>query len=73
MTTRPCHLSSRAIDWPGYWFARLEESLNAGDFETAADAAHNLRRLGVRVTYPRPLLGPAQPCPDQGEAKTCEN
>ena len=46
---------AKVLDWPGYRFAD-SEAPDGGDFEAAADAARNLRRLGVSVSYPRPLL-----------------
>jgi hypothetical protein len=36
---------------PTYWFARLEIAREANDFEAAAEAVRELRRLGVNVTY----------------------
>ena len=43
-----------AIDWPLYWFARLEKAVDAGDHRAAAEAQRHLARLGVRVRYGRP-------------------
>jgi hypothetical protein len=42
-------------DWPLYWFAALEKAVGAGNFEAAARAVRELRRLGVDVTYRRGL------------------
>lgn len=51
------------IDWPLYWFASLEKAVEAGDFEAAARAVRELRRLGVEVTYrPRPVQKGGEPC-----------
>ena len=58
--------AAKATDWPGYHFARLEEALHAGDFDKAADAARHLRRLGVDVRYPRPVLDSLAPAPAGG-------
>lgn len=44
------------LNFPGYWFAQLEDALNRGDFDCAAEAGRELRRLGVVVTYPRPVF-----------------
>jgi hypothetical protein len=38
-------------DVPTYWFVKLESAIEAGDFEAAAEAQRNLRRLGVIVNY----------------------
>jgi hypothetical protein len=43
------------IDWPLYWFARLEKAVEAGDHQAAAEVQRHLARLGVRVRYGRPL------------------
>jgi hypothetical protein len=43
------------IDWPLYWFARLEKAVEDGDHQVAAEAQRELARLGVRVSYGRPL------------------
>jgi hypothetical protein len=42
------------IDWPLYWFARLEKAVETGDHQVAAEAQRHLARLGVRVSYGRP-------------------
>ena len=42
------------IDWPLWWFARLEAAIERGDYEAAAEAQRNLERLGVRVRYTHP-------------------
>jgi hypothetical protein len=41
-------------DWPLYWFAALEKAVEQGNFDAAALAVRELRRLGVEVTYRRP-------------------
>jgi hypothetical protein len=45
---------SQVIDWPLWWFARLEAAVERGDHEAAAEAQRELERLGVRVRYGRP-------------------
>jgi hypothetical protein len=42
------------MDWPLYWFAKLETAVEAGDHQAAAEAQDQLARLGVRVNYGRP-------------------
>jgi hypothetical protein len=42
------------IDWPLWWFVRLEGAVERGDHESAAEAQRELARLGVRVYYGRP-------------------
>jgi hypothetical protein len=42
------------IDWPGWWFFRLEAAVERGDHRAAAEAQGELARLGVRVAYGRP-------------------
>jgi hypothetical protein len=39
------------IDWPLWWFARLEAAIERGDYQTAARAQRELERLGVTVQY----------------------
>jgi hypothetical protein len=41
-------------DWPVYWFVKLDEAVETGDFQAAAEAQRELARLGVRVSYRRP-------------------
>jgi hypothetical protein len=51
----------RTIDWPLWWFARLEAAVERGDHATAAKAQRELERLGVSVRYGvRPARQPAQ-------------
>jgi len=40
-------------DAPTYWFAALEIARERDDFERAAEAQRQLRRLGVIVRYER--------------------
>lgn len=40
-------------DEPTYWFAVLEIAKEQGDFDSAAEAQRELRRLGVIVRYER--------------------
>jgi len=42
------------VDWPLYWFAKLEKAVEEGDHQAAAEAQHELAQLGVRVAYGRP-------------------
>jgi hypothetical protein len=44
-------------DEPTYWFAVLEIAREQCDFERAADAKRQLRRLGVCVSYEKPQTG----------------
>ncbi len=39
---------------PTYWFAVLEIAREKGDFDGAADAREQLKRLGVCVNYEPP-------------------
>jgi hypothetical protein len=52
-TTRP-PTSGDHCDHPTYWFALLEIAREHHDFEKAAQAIRELRRLGVRVIFKRP-------------------
>lgn len=45
---------------PSVWFMRLERAKNLNDFEAAADAVKQLRRLGVTVKFDHPKE--AKPC-----------
>lgn len=39
-----------------FWFARLDDALDRGDYEQAGEAQRELRRLGVSVRYaPAPI------------------
>ena len=38
-----------ALDSPLYWFAVLKQAIDQSDYERAAEAQRNLRRLGVEV------------------------
>ena len=40
-------------DSPSVWFMRLERAKNLNDFEAAAEAVRQLRRLGVTVKFDR--------------------
>jgi hypothetical protein len=42
---------------PVYWFVRLEQALDKGDFVAAQHATDELKRLGVHVRYGRPRPG----------------
>jgi len=45
--------SPPVMDWPLYWFAKLEKAVEEGDHQAAAEAQAQLRRLGVSVLYGR--------------------
>jgi len=45
---------------PLYWFAKLEQAVDDGNHEAAAEAQRQLRRLGVRVAYSRPSAKPPE-------------
>jgi hypothetical protein len=38
-------------DQPIYWFALLDSAIESGDFEQAAEAVKQLKRLGISVRY----------------------
>jgi hypothetical protein len=52
--TGPEDTPKDTIDWPGWWFFRLEAAVERGDHQAAAEAQRELDRLGVRVAYGRP-------------------
>lgn len=54
MSSTPRHTTRDHRDEPTYWFAVLEISRERGDFERAAEAKRELRRLGVCVSYEKP-------------------
>jgi hypothetical protein len=54
MSSASLPLDLPVIDWPLYWFAKLEKAVEAGDHQTAAEAQRHLARLGVLVNYGRP-------------------
>jgi hypothetical protein len=45
------HTEHDRIDWPLWWFARLEAAIERGDYAAAARAQRELERLGVTVRY----------------------
>jgi hypothetical protein len=45
---------NKTVDWPLWWFARLEAAVERGDHAAAAEAQRQLQRLGVHVRYGRP-------------------
>jgi hypothetical protein len=53
MTSVSTNNDPPVIDWPLYWFARLEKAVEEGDHQAAAEAQRHLARLGVRVRYGR--------------------
>jgi hypothetical protein len=52
--------SEHTVDWPTWWFVRLEAAVEQGDHEAAAEAQRELARLGVRVFYGRPAARPKE-------------
>jgi hypothetical protein len=52
--TIPEDTPKETIDWPAWWFFRLEAAVECGDHQAAAEAQRQLDRLGVRVAYGRP-------------------
>ncbi len=50
----PNPVDRRPEDSPVAWFAVLETARRAGDFDRAAEAIRELRRLGICVSYRRP-------------------
>lgn len=53
MTTSTDHLES-SQDEPLYWFVLWESAIEYGDYVEAAEAAKQLRRLGIRVSWANP-------------------
>lgn len=43
-------------DCPSVWFTRLERAKNLNNFEAAAEAIRQLRRLGVTVKFTRKVV-----------------
>jgi hypothetical protein len=61
MPANPCRAAPRTHrDESTYGFAVLEIARENGDFEQAAQASRQLRRLGVQVTYRRPTVASAE-------------
>ena len=58
----------QTVDWPLWWFARLEAAVERGEHGAAAGAQRELKRLGVRARYgrPRPKQGAIQPAAEVG-------
>lgn len=53
------HQEPYQSDCASVWFLRLERARNLNDFEAAAEAVRELKRLGVMVRFvtpPRPLV-----------------
>lgn len=46
--------NEKTIDWPVWWFVRLEAAVERGDHQAAAEAQRELERLGVNVRYGQP-------------------
>ena len=57
----PKQTSPPPLDWPVYWFAKLERAIEAGDYSAAATAQEVLERLGVTIRN-----RPHRPRNDQG-------
>ena len=51
----PAEFHKRAMNMPAYWFVRLETAAAEGDFEQAAQAQRELRRLGYEVRRQGPV------------------
>ena len=43
-----------SLDEPLYWFVLWESAIEYGDYAEAAEAAKQLRRLGIRVSWANP-------------------
>jgi hypothetical protein len=43
--------STNLLNWPVYWFLLLDDALIDGNFEAAAEAVRQLKRLGIEVRY----------------------
>ena len=52
---KPENKKTLATDWPAYWFVALERAIEEGDYEKAAEAQRNLKRLGVTVRFEREM------------------
>jgi hypothetical protein len=63
----PATTPERTIDWPLWWFVRLEAALERGDHAEAAEAQRQLQRLGVDVRYRARRLRPPPPSPPSGQ------
>jgi hypothetical protein len=48
-----CSVDLPVLEWPLYWFAKLEKAVDEGDHQGAARAQRQLARLGVLVRYGR--------------------
>jgi hypothetical protein len=48
------HFEGKAADSPVAWFVVLERAKQDRDFKRAAEALHQLERLGVAVKYRKP-------------------
>jgi hypothetical protein len=46
---------------PVYWFVRLEQALDSGNFLAAQQAVRELAALGVQVRYGRPQTTGTRP------------
>ena len=55
---------------PLIWLLLLERGRQTGDFELAARAKRELKRLGVRVTYCRPSVARCRQEPRSAEGLT---
>jgi hypothetical protein len=50
----PATAQEPVIEWPVWWFVRLEAAVERGDHAAAAEAQRELEHLGVQVRYGRP-------------------
>ncbi|MDP6117920.1 MAG: hypothetical protein QGF00_30215 [Planctomycetota bacterium] len=53
-------VSERVKDSPSYWFSVLQTGIDLSDFELAAEAQRELRRLGVEVKFRKTNLSRQQ-------------
>ena len=61
MTKKPTtHDDHEYRDSPVAWFAMLERAIRDGDYERAAVAQRELKRLGVKVKFPASAVKPSK-------------
>jgi hypothetical protein len=58
-------VSERVKDSPSYWFSVLQTGIDLSDFEIAAEAQRELKRLGVEVKYRKTSLSRQQEAKDE--------
>jgi hypothetical protein len=54
MVNASANAQQLAAESPTAWFAVLERARLTGDYERAAEAVRNLKRLGVQVQFVEP-------------------